>query len=222
MTSSVDGATALGSQLAAPWEEPSETSAATRPMLVCTSMATTLEPLPIEERDSVTVWCGGTVIPVSLPAWAWPASVMTLTSTLAASESTFIRSSWICAAPFCCPGPTNQMSEPGSLQRILAIPELCASSASIAWAMVPLADTDQPSATEAPFLVVLDPAGTVSSESTPGPCVRTGPVARSGTPAGGSAVSSTWPTVAGPAAPAAPAAPAISATGPDPLPWAGG
>src|SRR5271166_4523430 len=93
------------------------------------------------------------------------------------------------------------MSEPGSLQRTLAIPELCATSASMAWAMVPLADTDQPSATEAPFLVVLDPAGTVSSESTPGPCVRTGPVARSGTPTGGSA---------------------ISATGPEPLPWTGG
>src|SRR5271166_3351556 len=84
------------------------------------------------------------------------------------------------------------MSEPGSLQRTLAIPELCATSASMAWAMVPLADTDQPSATEAPFLVVLDPAGTVSSESTPGPCVRTGPVARSGTPTGGSAGVRAW------------------------------
>ena len=187
----MDGAVALGSQLAAPWDEPSETSAATRPMLVCTSMATTLEPLPIEERDSVTVWCGGTVIPVSLPAWAWPASVMTLTSTLAASESMFIRSSWICAAPFCCPGPTNQMSEPGSPQRTLARPELWATSASMARAMVPLADTDQPSATEAPFLLVGDPAGTVSSESTPRLCARTGPVACSGTPAGGSAVRST-------------------------------
>ena len=190
-------------------------------MLVCTSMATTLDPLPIEERDSVTVWCGGTVIPVSLPAWAWPASVMTLTSTLAASESMFIRSSWICAAPFCCPGPTNQMSEPGSPQRTLARPELWATSASMAWAMVPLADTDQPSATAAPFLGVLDPAGTVSSDSTPGPGAPTAPVARSGTPAGGSAVSSTWPAVAGPAA-AAPAAPAISATGPVPPPVAGG
>ena len=145
---------------------------------------------------------------------------MTLTSTLAASESTFIRSSWICAAPFCCPGPTNQMSEPGSPQRTLAIPELCATSASMAWAMVPLADTDQPSATEVPFLLVLDPAGTVSRESTPGPGARTGPVARTGTPAGGSAVSSTRPPAV--AGPAAPVAPAISATGPEPLPWAGG
>ena len=103
--------------------------------------------------------------------------------------------------------------------------------------MVPLADTDQPSATEAAFLLVLDPAGTVSSESAPVPCARTGPVARSGTPAGGSAVSSTWPAVADPPVPVEPvpvepvpvelvpvelAAPAISATGPEPLPCAGG
>ena len=61
----------------------------------------------------------------------------------------------------------------------------------MAWAMVPLAETDQPSATEVPFLLVLDPAGTVSSDSTPGPGARTAAVARSGTPAGGSAGSST-------------------------------
>src|SRR6266513_5430716 len=90
MTSRVDGAAVPGSQPVTPWDS-AETLAATRPMLVCTSMASTLDPRATEDRDSVTVWCGGTVIPVSLPAWDWPASVMTLTSTLAASESTFIR-----------------------------------------------------------------------------------------------------------------------------------
>ena len=156
------------------------------------------------------------MIPVSLLAWAWPASVMTLTSTLAASESTFIRSSWICDAPFCCPGPTNHRSEPGSPQRTLARPELCASSASMARAIVPVADTDQPWATGAPFLLALAPAGSVSRENTPGLCARTGPVARSGRPAGGSAVSSTFP------GPAAPAGPASNATGAEPPPRAGG
>src|SRR6266567_5626549 len=144
ITSWVDGGAAPGSQLAGPAAEPSETSAATRPMLVCTSMATTADAWATEDRDSVTVWCGGTVIPVSLPAWGWPASVMTLTSTLAASESIFIRSSWTCDPPLSCPGPRNHRSEPGSPQRTLPRPELPATSASMAPAIVPVADTDQP------------------------------------------------------------------------------
>ena len=49
-------------------EPPSETSAATRPLLVWTSIATTLELPAADDRDSATVSCGGTVIPVSFPA----------------------------------------------------------------------------------------------------------------------------------------------------------
>src|SRR5438067_9827536 len=85
ISSRVDGAAVTGSQVRPPLEvvppaavpsaavpsvvvpvvvllegEPSETSATTRPMLVWTSMATTLDPLATEDRDSVTVWCGGT------------------------------------------------------------------------------------------------------------------------------------------------------------------
>ena len=190
MTSWVDGEAVPGSQLVVPWDS-AETSAATRPMLVCTSMASTLDPWASEERDSVTVWCGGTVIPLSPPAWTWPPSLMTLTSTLAAVESTFIRSSWICDAPFSCPGPRNHRSEPGSAQRTLASPEPCVSSASMPWAMVPPPATDQPCAAGVSFLAVAATAGSVSIESAPGLCARTGPVARTGRPAGGSAVSST-------------------------------
>src|SRR5271169_2998947 len=88
ITSCVDGAAVLGSQLAAPpWDELSETSAATRPMLVRTSIATTLASPARDDRASVTVWCGGTVIPVSPPAWTRPASVIMLTSTLAGRAS---------------------------------------------------------------------------------------------------------------------------------------
>jgi len=154
-------------------------------------MATTLDPLATEDRDSVTVWCGGTVMPVSLlPAWDWPASVMTVTSTLAASESTFIRSSWIFDTPCCFPGPTNHRSEPGSPQRTAAMPVLSASSASMDWAIEPLPVTDQPWATGPPFFPVVVPAGSVSSETAPGLCARTGLAGRSVWPAGGSAVRS--------------------------------
>src|SRR5271170_2960696 len=66
ITRSVDGVAAFGSQLAVPpWDELSETSAATRPMLVRTSIATTLASPASDDRASVTVSCGGTVIPVS-------------------------------------------------------------------------------------------------------------------------------------------------------------
>src|SRR4029077_15833180 len=106
MTSRVDGAAVRGSQPVTPWDS-AETAAATRPMLVCTSMASTLDPRATEDRDSVTVWCGGTVIPLLLPASTWPPSLMTLTSTLAAVESTFIRSSWTCEPAFCRPGPRD-------------------------------------------------------------------------------------------------------------------
>src|SRR5271170_3900341 len=80
MTSCVDGGAVLGSQLAVPpWDELSETSAATRPMLVRTSIATTLASPASDDRASVTVSCGGTVIPLPAPAGIWPASVMMLT-----------------------------------------------------------------------------------------------------------------------------------------------
>src|SRR5271154_4910899 len=145
ITTCVDGGAVLASQLAVPpCDELSETAAATRPTVVRTSIATTVAPVASDERSSVTVWCGGTVIPVSPPAWTWPASVTMLTFTLAARVSTFIRSSWICAAPPCWPGPTNHRSEPGSPQRTLARPAPVASSASRARAMVPVAVTDQP------------------------------------------------------------------------------
>src|SRR5260370_42410435 len=88
--------------------------------------------------------------------------------TLAARESMFIRSSWICAAPFCCPGPTNQISEPGSPQRTSARPELSATSASMAGPMVPLALTDQPSGTDVPFLLALAASGPASTDGPPG------------------------------------------------------
>ena len=166
-------------------------------MLVRTSIAATLDPAAREDSDSVTVWCGGTVIPVSSPAWTGPASVTTLTSTLAARVSTFIRSSWICAAPFCCPGPTNHRSEPGSPQRTLAGPEPVASSASMACAMVPVAVTDQPCGTAAAFLVTLCAAGMVSVLSTPGSVWLIGAAARSAASAGGNGASSACP---GPAA----------------------
>src|SRR3984885_2182718 len=145
MTNWVDGAAVLASQLAVPpCDELSETSAATRPTLVRTSIAATVAPAASDDSDSVTVWCGGTVIPVSPSAWTRPASVMTPTFTLAGNASTFIRSSRICAAPPCWPGPTNHRSEPGSPQRTLARPAPVASSASRARAMVPFAVTDQP------------------------------------------------------------------------------
>src|SRR5690242_5012201 len=202
-------------------EEPSDTSATTRPMLVCTSMATTLDPLATEDRDSVTVWCGGTVMPVSLlPAWDCPASVMTVTSTLAASESTFIMLTEIFDTPFCFPGPTNHRSEPGAPQRTAAMPVLSANSASMDWAIEPLPVTDQPWATGPPFFPVVVPAGSVSSETTPGLCARTGLAGRSVWPAGGSAVRSMW--LPWPGAPAAPARPPSRVTGAEPPPGAGG
>ena len=146
----------------------------------------------------------------------------------------FISSSWMCAAPFCWPGPTNQMSEPGSPQRRLARPELFASSASMACAIVPLAVTDQPVGTGVallpllpslpslplllllPLLGVLEAAGTVSSESTPGFFALIALAGCSWTPAGGSDASSACP------GPPDPAGPAISATVPVPPPSAGG
>src|SRR2546421_4652430 len=106
MTSRVDGAAVPGSQLVTPCDS-ADTSAATRPMLVCTSMASTPDPRATEDRDSVTVWCGGTVIPLSLPAATWPPSLMTLTSTLAAGGTTFIRASWGRGPPLFCPGPRD-------------------------------------------------------------------------------------------------------------------
>src|ERR1700744_2218098 len=88
----VAGVAALGSPLVVlPCDEPSETSAATRPILVWTSIATTLDPLAIEARDWATVWSGGTVIPLALLDGASPASVMTERSTLAAWASVFVR-----------------------------------------------------------------------------------------------------------------------------------
>src|ERR1700722_7458454 len=164
MTSRVDGAAVLASQLAVPpCDELSETSAATRPTLVRTSIAATVAPAASDDSDSVTVWCGGTVIPVSPSAWTRPASVMTPTFTLAGNASTFIRSSWICAAPPCWPGPTNHRSEPGSPQRTLARPAPVASSASRARAMVPVAVTDHPCPFACLFACLLA-AGGVSSE----------------------------------------------------------
>src|SRR6266576_6292082 len=133
-TSRVDGAAVPGSQLVTPWDS-AETSAATRPMLVCTSMASTPDPRATDDRDSVTVWCGGTVIPLSLPAATWPPSLMTLTSTLAAVESTFIRSSWTCDPPFCCPGPRNHRSEPGSAHRDRKSTRLNSSHVEISYAV---------------------------------------------------------------------------------------
>jgi hypothetical protein len=194
-------------------------------MLVRTSIATTGELAPRADRDSVTVSNGGTVIPVSPSAWTGPASVMTLTSTLAARASMFMRSSWICLAPFVCPCPMNQISEPGSLQRTLDRPELPVSSASMAGAMTPVPVTDQPSATFVPFLLALDAAGTVSSDSAPGTVWLIGLTACSWTPAGGSGASSTWPgpvTVVGEADCAELGAPAISATWAVPPLGAGG
>src|SRR5919204_3153897 len=91
ITSRVDGAAVPGSQLGVPWDGPAETAAATRPMLVCTSTASTLDPCAAADRDWVTVWCGGTLIPLSFPTRGWPPSVVTLTSTLAACGSMFIR-----------------------------------------------------------------------------------------------------------------------------------
>src|SRR6516164_4835035 len=194
MTRRVEGDAVPGSQLVVP-PDSAETAAATRPMLVCTSIASTLDPRATGERDSVTVWCGGTVIPSSPPTWAWPASLMTLTSTLAAVESTFIRSSWTCDPPLACPGPRNHRSEPGSAQRTLASPEPWVSSASMPWAMVPSPATDQPCAAGVPILALArlaaGAAGSVRRERAPGLWARTGPVARTGRPAGGSAMSST-------------------------------
>ena len=221
ITSCVDGGAVLGSQLAVPpWDELSETSAATRPMLVRTSIATTLAFPARDDRASVTVWCGGTVIPVSPSAWTWPASVMMLTSTLAGKVSMFIRSSWICAAPPCWPGPTNHRSEPGSPQRTLARPVPVVSSASMVWAMVPVAVTDQPCSTVVAFLLVLCAAGVVSIDSRPGWVWLIGFRVRSCAPASGNGASSAWPSpgrdddAAGD--------PAMKATLPDPPPWTGG
>src|SRR5580692_4993429 len=113
----------------------------------------------------------------------------------------FISVSWICAAPFCWPGPTNQMFEPGSPQRRVARPERLASSASMACASVPLAVTDQPVGTGLallPLAGTVEPAGTVSSERTPGPFARIALAGESWTPAGGSDASSACPDPADP------------------------
>src|SRR5260370_15101947 len=214
ITSCVDGGAVLGSQLAvAPVPcELSETSAATRPMLVRTSIATTLAFPARDDRATVTVWCGGTVIPVSPSAWTRPASVMMLTFTLAGKESTFIRSSWICAAPPCWPGPANHRSEPGSPQRTLARPASVVSSASMVWAMVPVAVTGQPCSTVVaclPLLVlvlVLEPvpvpvlcllvlcaAGGISIASRPGWVGRIGSRVRTAGPAAGHSPARAWP-----------------------------
>src|SRR5580692_646554 len=225
ITCRVEGDAALGSQLdSAPCEGPSSTSAATRPTVVRTCIATTVEPAATDERASVTIWCGGTMIPVSSPARTRPASVMTLTFTVADRASTFMRSSWICPAPSCWPGPANQRSEPGALQRTLARPELCATSASMAEAIAPVAVTDQPTCTGVAFLPAVEAAGTDTRERTPGPAWLIGATVRSWAPAGGSGVSSACP--ASPALPALPAAVAaaaapISAIRPDPVPRAG-
>ena len=101
---------------------------------------------------------------------------------------------WICAAPLPWPGPTNQMSEPGSPQRTAPRPLPAATSASMAGAMPPLAVTDQPSAVALPLPAgfpagAVFPAGTVRTESTPRSCGRIGLAARSETPAGGNEVS---------------------------------
>src|SRR5260370_30215813 len=212
-TSGVEGVAVLGSQLAVPpWDELSETSAATRPMLVRTSIATTLAFPARDDRASVTVWCGGTVIPVSPSAWTWPASVMMLTFTLAGKEARFIRTSWICAAPPHWPGPTNHRSEPGSPQRTLARPAPVVSSASMVWAMVPVAVTDQPCSTVVaclPVLVlvlVLEPvpvpvlcllvlcaAGGISIASRPGWVGRIGSRVRTAGPAAGHSPARAWP-----------------------------
>ncbi len=178
-------------------------------------MATTLDPAAADESDSVIVWCGGTVIPVSLPAGSCPASVRMLTSTLAASESTFIRSSWICLTPFCGPGPANHRSDPGSPQRMLARPELLASSASMACAMVPLAVTDQPWTTWVGFLLTLCAAGTFSIHSAPGSAGLIGLTGFSWAPASGTGASAAWPGC--PAGPEA-VGPAMKATWPEPPP----
>src|SRR3984893_5501505 len=194
ITSRVDGAAALATQLAVPpCDELSETSAATRPMLVRTSIATTVAPAAGDDSASVTVWCGGTMIPVLPPAWTRPASVMMPTFTLAGKTSTFIRSSWICAAPPCWPGPTNHRSEPGSPQRTLARPAPVVSSASMVWAMVPVALTDQPCSTVVAFLLVLCAAGVVSIDSRPGWVWLIGFRVRSCAPASGNGASWAWP-----------------------------
>src|SRR6185503_2606810 len=99
-------------------------------------------------------------------------------------------------------------AEPGSAQRTLARPESCVSSASRPWARAPPPATDQPCAAwVVACLPVAFAAGRVSTDSAPGLCARTAAAAWTGTPAGGSAVNSTWPL------PVAPAPPASSATG---------
>src|SRR5580704_2138213 len=174
ITSCVDGGAVLGSQLAVPpWDELSETSAATRPMLVRTSIATTL----------------------------------------AGKGSMFIRSSWICAAPPCWPGPTNHRSEPGSPQRTLARPAPVVSSASMVWAMEPVAVTDQPCSTVVAFLLVLFAGGVVSIDSRPGWVWLIGFRVRSCAPASGNGASWAWP-----ASLDAAGDPAMKATWPDPPP----
>ena len=101
MTRLVAGAAEAGSQPAPPCEALSDTSAATRPAVVLTLIATTLAPPASDDSDWTTSWCGGTVIPVYADVWAGPASVITDTSTVAARTSTFIRSSWICPTLSC-------------------------------------------------------------------------------------------------------------------------
>ena len=117
------------------------------------------------------------------------------------------------------------MFEPGSLQRTLDRPELSVSSASIAGAMTPDPVTDHPSVTVVPFLLTLDAAGTVSSDSAPGVVWLIGVKACNWTPASGSGATSTWPeavAVADGGDPEDPDDPAIKATVADPPPWAGG
>jgi len=131
ITSWVAGSAALASQFVVlPWEEPAETSAATRPLLVCTSIATTLE-LPAVARQGfghrLVRRNGNPGVGARLDR---AASVIMLMSTLAAREFDVHQIELDLRRAVLLAGPTNQMSEPGSPQRRLARPELCATSAS--------------------------------------------------------------------------------------------
>src|SRR6266496_3625401 len=118
-------------------------AATSRPTLVRTCSATTLDPCTSLARDCTSRPWAGTAIPVSIVPSSGPLSVKMSTSASAGWLSAFIRYS--CRpATACCPGPTNQKSVPGPPQAAVGRPPPPVCSTSSAPAIDPVARTITP------------------------------------------------------------------------------
>src|ERR1022692_3591028 len=121
----------------------SRIAATSRPTLVRTCSATTLDPCTSLARDCTSRPWAGTETPVSVLPSSGPLSVKMSTSASAGWLSAFIRYSCMLAAA-CCPGPTNQKSVPGLLQTAAGSPPDPVCSTSSARAIDPVARTITP------------------------------------------------------------------------------